>query len=195
MLAQFKRFDGQALGADKCGEGEEKAGEIPIPPHTTPMNKFAPKLNHLRSKLDTTPDPPVFPHKAENYQKPIKFVSTQGSVFGGKSGEKAVEKPIEKPQPKPQPIRFHCEYCGRDGHKDEFCFRRKRHERFAREMANKDRYHLPHGVPEPRRGPLPRGEVFVRTVPTRGGRGMFPQRERRVGFSLSETRTKCGSWI
>ncbi|EFE88064.1 hypothetical protein BIFBRE_05087 [Bifidobacterium breve DSM 20213 = JCM 1192] len=80
MLAQFKRFDGQALGVDKCGkksgEREEKAGEIPILPHTTPMNKFAPKPNHLRNKLDTTPDPPVFPHKAENFQKPIKFMST-----------------------------------------------------------------------------------------------------------------------
>ena len=67
MLAQFKRFDGQALGADKSGEksgeGEEKAGETPTPPHTIPMNKYAPKPNHLRNKLDTTPDPPVFPQK------------------------------------------------------------------------------------------------------------------------------------
>ena len=182
MLAEFKRFDGQALGAgksgEKSGEGEEKVGETPTPPHTIPMNKYAPKPNHLRNKLDTTPDPPVFPHKTENYQKPIKFVSNLGNVFEGKSGEKAVEKP----QPKPQPIRFHCQYYRRDGHKDEFCFRRKRDERFAREMANKDRYHPSHGVPEPRRGPLPRGEVYVRTVPTRGGGGGFPQRDRRVGF-------------
>jgi hypothetical protein len=41
-------------------------------------------------------------------------------------GEKPSEdKPIEKPsgkkqnaQPHPKPIRFHCGYCGRDGHID-----------------------------------------------------------------------------
>jgi hypothetical protein len=40
------------------------------------------------------------------------------------SGEKPNEQP--HPKPKPKPIRFHCGYCGRDGHKDECCFKRKR---------------------------------------------------------------------
>jgi outer membrane biosynthesis protein TonB len=69
-----------------------------------------------------------------------------GKVFYGKESEKASEekpvektseeKPVEKPsgekpneqphpKPKPKPMRFHCGYCGRDGHKDEFCFKRK----------------------------------------------------------------------
>jgi hypothetical protein len=30
-------------------------------------------------------------------------------------------------------VRFHCHYCGRDGHKDEFCFNKKREERMAKE--------------------------------------------------------------
>jgi hypothetical protein len=67
-------------------------------------------------------------------------------VFFGKESEKASEdkpveklseeKPVEEPsgekpneqhhlKPKPKPIRFHCGYCGRDGHKNEFCFKRK----------------------------------------------------------------------
>jgi hypothetical protein len=58
-------------------------------------------------------------------------------VFSGKESEKASEeKPVEKssgkkpsehPQPKPNPklVRFHCGYCGRDGHKDEFYFKSK----------------------------------------------------------------------
>jgi hypothetical protein len=65
-------------------------------------------------------------------------VSTSGKVFFGKESEEASEekpvekpsgeKPSEQPQPKPKPklVRFHCGYCGRDGHKDEFCFKRKR---------------------------------------------------------------------
>jgi hypothetical protein len=67
----------------------------------------------------------------------MKCVSTSGKVFFGKESEKAVEeksgekpseeKPSEQPQPKPKPklVRFHCGYCGRDGYKDEFCFKRK----------------------------------------------------------------------
>jgi hypothetical protein len=35
-------------------------------------------------------------------------------------------------------------------------------ERFAREMANKDRYHPPRGAPEPRL--VPRGEGVIRTI-------------------------------
>jgi hypothetical protein len=66
-------------------------------------------------------------------------------------GEKLRENPREQPQlkPKPRPILFHCEYCGRDGYKEEFCFKRKQEDRIAKDWANKDRYHPSHGVPEP----------------------------------------------
>ena len=89
-----------------------------------------------------------------------------------------VPKPSEKPQlretPKPKPVRFHCEHCGRDGHREEFCWRKRREVRREKELGNKDRYHSSHSVPEPRR-PLPRGEAFVRTVPFRGERGFVAQ--------------------
>jgi hypothetical protein len=82
----------------------------------------------------------VFAPQTNDFQKPIKFVSTSGKVFFGKESEKASEersgekpkeekpvekpsgeKPSEQPQPKPKPklVRFQCVYCGRDGHKDE----------------------------------------------------------------------------
>jgi hypothetical protein len=108
-------------------------------------------------------------------QKPIKFVSTLGKVVFGKESEKASEeksvkkpsgeKPSEQPHPKPKakPIRFHCGYCGRDDHKDEFCFERKREERMAKEWANKDKYHPANGVLEPH-VQMPRAKASVRTV-------------------------------
>jgi hypothetical protein len=70
-----------------------------------------------------------------------------------KPSEKSSEKGKElekKPQPTPKakPFRYHSEHCGSDGHKREFCFRRKREERFARDMANKDRYRPSRGVPQ-----------------------------------------------
>jgi hypothetical protein len=156
MIKTYKHQDGEGLGANKVGEG---SGEnIPEPPKTHHKNVFVPKPNHLRNRLDTTPAPPMFPPQTNDFQTPIKFVSTLGKVFFGKESEKASEeKPVEKPseekpveklsgekpneqphpKPKRKPIRFHCGYCGRDGHKDEFCFKRKREERMAKEWANK----------------------------------------------------------
>jgi hypothetical protein len=117
-------------------------------------------------------------------------VSTSGKVFFRKESEKASEeklvekpseeKPVEKtsgekpseqphPKPKPKPIRFHCGYCGRDGHKDEFCLKRKREERMVKEWAKKDKYHASSGVLEPH-GQIPRAKVSVRIVPTWGER-------------------------
>jgi hypothetical protein len=184
MIKSYKRQDGEGLGANKVGENEGKIGEIPEPPKTHHKNAFVPKPNHLRNRLDTTPAPLVFPPLTENFQKPIKFKSTSGNVFFGKESEKpSEEKPVEKPseekpvekssgekpneqphpKPKPKPKRFHCGYCGRDGHKDEFCFKRRREERIAKEWANKDKYHSSNGVLEPR-VQMPRAKASVRTV-------------------------------
>jgi hypothetical protein len=179
MIEAFKRQDGEGLRANKVGHG---SGEnIPEPPKTHHKNDFPPKRNHLRNRLDTTPAPPVFPTYTNDLQKPIKFVSTSGRVFFGKESEKSSEekpvekssgeKPSEQPQPKLKPklVRFHCGYCGRDGHKDEFCFKRKREERMAKEWANKDKYHPSYGVLEPR-VQMPKAKASVRTVPAWGER-------------------------
>jgi outer membrane biosynthesis protein TonB len=132
----------------------------------------------------------VFPPQTDSFQKPIKFKSDLGTVFFGKESEKSSEekpvekpseeKPVEKPsgekpnekphpKPKPKPIRFHCGCCGRDVHKDEFCFKRRREERMAKEWANKDKYHPSNGVLEPR-VQMPRAKASVRTVPAWGER-------------------------
>jgi hypothetical protein len=177
MIERFKRQNGVGLGANKVGEG---SGEnIPEPPKTHHKNDFPPKPNHLRNRLDTTPAPPMFPPQTNDFQKPIKFVSTSGKVFFGKDSEKASEeKPVEKPsgekpsdqsqsRPKSKHVRFRCGYCGRDDHKDEFCFKRKREERMAKEWANKDKYHPSNGVLDPC-VQMPRAKASVRTVPAWG---------------------------
>jgi hypothetical protein len=143
MIETYKRQDGEGLGTNKVGEG---SGEnIPEPPKTHHKNDFPPKPNHLRNRLDTTPAPLVFPPQTNDFQNPIEFVSTSGKVFFEKESEKASEekpvekpngeKPSEQPHPKPKPklVMFHCGYFGRDCHKDEFCFKRKREERMAKE--------------------------------------------------------------
>jgi hypothetical protein len=79
------------------------------------------------------------------------------------------EKPSEQPQSKPKPklVRFHSRYCGKEDHKDEFFFKRKREGRMAKEWANKDGYNPSHGVPKTRM-PLPWGKAMVRSVPAWG---------------------------
>ena len=72
-------------------------------------------------------------------------------------------------------MRFHCGYCEKDGHKEEFCYKRKQDERMQKEWANKNRYRPSRGVPEPRVEPLPRSVGSVRSIPSQGPRG-FPSR-------------------
>jgi hypothetical protein len=183
MIEAYKCYDGQALGLKKIGEcngvGGEKICDIQAPPKTYQKNAYVPKPNPLRNKLDTTPDPLIFPQSTDDFQKPIKFKSNMGNVFFGKESEKSSEeKPVEKsngekasehPQPKPKHklMLFHCDYCERDGHKDEFCFKKKREERMSKEWANKDKYHPSNGVLEPH-VQMPRAKAVVRTVPTWG---------------------------
>jgi hypothetical protein len=92
------------LGFDKVGEGsgerEGKFGNVSAPPQPTPKDKFASKPNHFLKPR----------------QKPSEKVSEKPSEKPcGKPSEKPCEEP--HPKPKPKPIRFHCEYCGKDGHK------------------------------------------------------------------------------
>jgi hypothetical protein len=86
MIETYKRQDGQGLGANKVGEGSYE--NIPKPPKTNHKKAFVPKPNHLRNRIDTTPAPPAFPLEIDDFQKPIKFMSTSRKVFFGKESSK-----------------------------------------------------------------------------------------------------------
>jgi hypothetical protein len=152
---------------EKCVDSNpelEVIGDIQVPLPKAPKNSFTPKPNHLCNKLDTTQDPPKFSSKRNDFHKLVNFVSEKG------------EKPREKPEPKPKPIPFRCEYCGKERHLAEFCYKRKRDERLAREKANQDRYLQSHGIPDPR-VPFPRGVGSVKSIGRVGAQGgRFPQR-------------------
>jgi hypothetical protein len=98
MIANYKRFDGWALGFDKVGESsgerEGKFTNVPVPPQPTPKDKFASKPNQLL--------------------KPSEKPS-------GKPSEKPCEEP--HPKPKPRPIRFHCEFVERMVTRESFAIR------------------------------------------------------------------------
>jgi outer membrane biosynthesis protein TonB len=124
-----------------------------------PKDKFASKPNQLLKPKEKSSE--------KEGEKPSEKQS-------GKPSEKPSEEP--HPKPKPKPIRFHCEFCGKDDHKREFCYKRRREARMAKEWANKDRYHPSHGVLEPRM-PLPKGKGFVRKVPAWGEKSAMGGRD------------------
>jgi hypothetical protein len=63
----------------------------------------------------------VFPPQTNDFQKPIKFVTTLGKVLFGKESEKASkeksceklseEKPVEKPSEQPHPKQLTVNNC------------------------------------------------------------------------------------
>jgi hypothetical protein len=83
---------------------EWKFGNITVPPQPTPKDKFVPKPNQL-----------------------LKLKEKTSEKASEKPSEKPSEEPCEEPhpKPKPRPICFHCEFCETDGHKREFCYKRR----------------------------------------------------------------------
>jgi hypothetical protein len=106
-------------------------------------------------------------HKEEEALKPTKahYPSNPKPSFNPK-------REAMKETPKPKEEAFVCIFCGRAGHLDEFCFRRKRIERRRVEYA-RDSYRdefidfLPrsysHVLPRPYSRALPR--TFLRALP------------------------------
>jgi hypothetical protein len=87
---------------------------------------WLPKPNHLRNTLDTFPDISSDPF--------LELLS-----------HPKIKPPHKQNLPKRE-VRYHCEYCERDGHLASFCFRRKRDERQVSESSRKDMNHPSHGV-------------------------------------------------
>jgi hypothetical protein len=85
-------------------------------------------------------------------------------------------------QPPKREVRYHCDYCRREGHLVEFCFRRKRDERREYELNNRNMYHPPHGIHVP---PVQRRNARLRGAMPQGAR---PQLARPRGG-----RARCGS--
>jgi hypothetical protein len=65
-------------------------------------------------------------------------------------------------------MRFHCDYCEREGQLAAFCFRRKRDERRGSKLSRGNMNHPSHGVHDPpiqRHHAMPRGALPVAARP------------------------------
>jgi hypothetical protein len=104
-----------------------KDGVFEEPLRASPQKQvWVPKPNHLRNPLDTllniSEDPLPKAKKTPRVNHTHKRVSQQ---------------------PPKREVRYHYDYCQRDGHFVEFCFRRKRDERRKYELNNQNMYHRP----------------------------------------------------
>src|SRR5579859_5947014 len=146
MVSQFKRgTDTTGLGFAIGGKGEVIYGKVgqgsglsdseknPIPPKLTkitppkptqplvkdgvvqetpkaPPSKqvWIPKPNHLRNPLDTLPS--ISEDLLPRARAPFRVIPVPRREYQ---------------EPSRREVRYHCEYCQRDGHLVEFCFRRK----------------------------------------------------------------------
>jgi hypothetical protein len=71
-----------------------------------------------------------------------KLVGSSGAAPGDSNG-KGASHFFRTPTSKPK---FHCNFCEKDGHTVEFCFRRFKHERRVRGKAFKKPRSLSHGT-------------------------------------------------
>lgn len=103
-------------------------GVIEEPVRAPPQKQvWLPKPNHLRNTLDTLPG-----------------ISSDHLPRAPQPSKK--KAPSHKQNPPKREVRYHCEYCERDGHLASFCFRRKRDERRVSELSRKDMNRPSHGV-------------------------------------------------
>ena len=178
VMEGIKRAEGDSreFGCGVCStSGEERAPTKTAPTQTgqtvdgvyTEPPRAAPK------KQFWTPKPPraKLDKKIEEVLKP--------------KGKKPVQQPVApkatppRPRAQPNPPRrqtYHCEFCQRYDHLEEFCFRRKRVERQERAWGNQDQFYQ-----GGRQGPPHHGEMRDRFVGGRGGgfQACAPGGERR----------------
>ena len=89
-----------------------KDGVFEEPLKASPQKQvWIPKPNHLRNPLDNLPN--ISEDPLPKAKKPQRMNHTHKIV---------------SQQPPKREVRYHFEYCHRDGHFTEFCFRRKRDE-------------------------------------------------------------------
>ena len=97
----------------KPTEPTVKDGVLEEPPKAPPQKQvWIPKPNHLRNTLDTLSN--ISEDPLPKAKQPPRVNHTH--------------KRLDQQPPKRE-VRYHCDYCHRDGHLAKYCFRRKRDER------------------------------------------------------------------
>ncbi|WVZ76688.1 hypothetical protein U9M48_024641 [Paspalum notatum var. saurae] len=182
IIGSTKRAEGETsgVGFGECNTSGEKSAPVKVkttptqpgetvdgvyhePPKAAPMKQYwTPKPS--KAKLDKIVEEELTPKGKTPVQQPEPPKVTP-------------PKPKSQPNPVPRRPVYHCEFCQRNGHLEEFCFRRKRVERQERAWGNQDQFYQ-----GGRQDPSHRGERRDRFAGSERGSGLqarAPSGERR----------------
>ena len=93
----------------------------------------------LKEQPKAPPQKQVWVPKPNELRNPLDMLPTAAAQVAQKK-RAAPPCPQARPPPPKREVRYHCEYCDREGHLEEFCFRRKRAVRREQERWNADMY-------------------------------------------------------
>jgi hypothetical protein len=131
---------------------EEKFPKFHKNPNFEPEN---PKEGVFNEPPRAPPKKAVWVHKPKEFKNPLDTLPPK-QALQPKNQPRRAQPPLSPKrvsQPKSHQRVFHCVFCGRDGHLEEFCFRRKRVEKREREWANPDMFYQGAGRhDQPQRG-------------------------------------------
>jgi len=159
IIESTKRAEGETsgVGFGECSISGEKSAPIKVktaptqpgetvdgvyhePPKAAPKKQYwTPKPS--KAKLDKIVEEELKPKGKKPVQQPEPPKATP-------------PKPKSQPNPVPRRPVYHCEFCQRNGHLEEFCFRRKRVERQERAWGNQDQFYQGGRQDPPHRGEM-----------------------------------------
>jgi hypothetical protein len=195
MVSQFKRGTGRSRLGFAAKDGSVACfGKVGECSGLTPSEKSSPTPKLIK----TTPAKPITPVRDGVIDEPVRappqkhvwlpkpiylrntldtFTDISSDPLPRAPQPSKKKAPSHKQNPPKREVRYHCEYCERDGHLASFCFGRKRDERRVSESSRKDMNRPSHGVhaqPVERRPTRPRGVLLLAARPQavrpRGGR-------------------------
>jgi hypothetical protein len=189
MMSQFRRRTRTSgVGFTLGGKGEHVYGKVNEFSGLSPSEKRSttpklikinpPKSTKLTVKdgvFEESPrDPPqkqvwvLNPNHLRNPLDTLLNISEDPLPKAKKTTKSDTNPQESEPKPPKRQVRYHCDYCHRDGHLVEFCFRRKRDERREYELNNRNMYCPPRGVhvpPVQRHNARPRGAMPQGAMP------------------------------
>src|SRR6185312_13731569 len=161
MIKQFKRGDGFGVGYTytksdfnmlygKIGKAAGVQSALNTTSTSTQPSLVDPVDSVLKEPQKAPPQKQVWVPKPNELRNPLDTLPAAAVQVAQNKGA-APPRPQARPPPPKREVRYHCEYCDREGHLEEFCFRRKRAVRREQERRNSEMYSARvHG--SPRRG-------------------------------------------
>ncbi|WVZ53097.1 hypothetical protein U9M48_004083 [Paspalum notatum var. saurae] len=159
IIKSTKRAEGETsdVGFGECSTLGEKSAPVKTKTAPTQPGETIDRVYHEPPKA--APKKKYWTHKPSK-AKLDKIVEEELKPKGKKPVQQPeppkATPPKPKSQPNPVPRRpvYHCEFCQRNSHLEEFCFRRKRVERQERAWGNQDQFHQGGRQDPPHRGEM-----------------------------------------